>query len=859
MKDTIINDYWLNKLNNVQKSILNDFIDVTDSILHKRKTLQLEIPQPSVNELFTITKNSDLGLFVLLVTGLKVLINRYFGSSDITIGTLGLQKGPSNDILFCRSVITDDDTLKELVNKVKSDVLETFNYGNISFSMLKEKLQIQDQSSLKNMFDVALVFQPLQHITEDLDKFDIVIKCISEKGKLVVSIDFTTVFTLDIMESFAQNYICFFNDFKSKLDQKISSINIVNKNELFMLHEFNNINSKTIMKESIIDLFENNVKKHPESIAVTDGKEKITYQGLSLKSTIFASKLIEKGFRKNQIAGILIDRSIEMVVCMIAVLKAGGTFLPIDPDYPEERIKHILKDSNCSKILTRKIFENKIEGFELENVLLIDEIESTNFADANFENLISDNAYVLYTSGSTGKPKAAIIGNESLLNLCNWYIDTHQINDSSNVLLLIPFTFDASIKNIIAPLISGAKIVLAPSGPYNPYAINDVIKNHQVTHINCVPSSIYPVLDISKETEYKDLASVKYLALGGESMNISKLTYWWDKNSQLNISNIYGPTECTDISTFYFLEKNIKYDKNIPIGKPIYNAEIYVLNAGFQLQPAGVPGEIFIGGIGVGKGYLNNELLTSQKFSRSFIEGKYLYRTGDVGKWLPNGNVEFLGRKDFQVKIRGNRIEIEEIEKQMYAFDGILSAVVGVKENDNLGKYLCGYYVAEGKIDNSKLRNHLENFLPKYMVPQFYMQLSTLPLTSHGKLDRKSLPDIKIENQINATYIAPKTDIEVKIVEIWKEVLGLERIGVNDNFFDIGGNSLTIVVIGKKINELLNIEVSPVTLFNYPTIQSFVSNIDKNEKIDTEKENNRKEAINTGKNLMKNQLLKSKF
>ncbi|MCT4618559.1 MAG: amino acid adenylation domain-containing protein, partial [Marinisporobacter sp.] len=526
------------------------------------------------------------------------------------------------------------------------------------------------------------------------------------------------------------------------------------------------------------------------------------------------------------IVGIMVERSIEMIVGILGILKAGGAYLPIDPEYPKERIEFMLEDSRADIVLTQSHLLKKVK-FKGQMIDLRDKSlyqgDSSNHKKIN---KADDLAYIIYTSGSTGEPKGTMIRHSSVINILIALYNKYPLKEVDAYLFKTAFTFDVSVTELFGWFYDGGKLVVLKAGAEkDPKNIIKVIDKNKVTHINFTPSMLNLFIDILDNNNIETINKLKYIFVAGEAITKKLVNKFYKVIKKVMLENIYGPTESTIYATSYSLE-NFKDQVSVPIGKPLPNIYVYVLGMTNNVQPIGVPGELCIAGDGVAKGYLNRSELTNEKFvPNPFVAGKKMYRTGDLVRWLPDGNLEFLGRIDQQVKIRGFRIELGEIEAQILKYESVKEVLVIKKKGKDGDKYLCAYIVAEDRLVISDLRKHLSKKLPEYMIPSYFMQLEKMPLTINAKIDQKALPepDGNINTQIK--YVVPRNEKEEKMTAIWKEIIGLERIGINDNFFDIGGNSLKTIRLEASIYKEFGIEVPLERIFNTPRIGELVEYI----------------------------------
>jgi amino acid adenylation domain-containing protein len=543
---------------------------------------------------------------------------------------------------------------------------------------------------------------------------------------------------------------------------------------------------------------------------------------------------MQRGVTRGNIVGLMVERSVEMVIGLYGILKAGGAYLPLAPDYPADRLRYMLEDSLTRWMVARKQHIASTQftrsGIDIEDEFLYSHQCSFNPGPGSGP---GDLIYVIYTSGSTGNPKGVPIKTRGFVSLVWWYVKELKLDAADKFLLIAPISFDLTQKNLFAPLITGGGLYLPPPGPIDYEAVSALAAREKQTVINCAPSVFYPFVEFNSNDGFERLKTLRYIILGGEPIQLDKLLPWLNSGTcQCEIFNTYGPTECTDVVSFYRLGMD-KLDGSavIPIGRPVDNVMLVILDRAQKLLSIGIVGEVCIGGIGLGPGYCNNMELTVEKFIQAppwCLRGERLYRTGDLGRWLPGGDIEFLGRLDHQVKIRGLRIELEEIESHLLTHGSIKEAVVYVQEDSKNNKYLCAYIVSNGKLTPSVLRDFLSPRLPAYMIPSYFVMLEHVPLTPSGKIDRKALPEPDLDVSL-ADYAPPRDRIEKKLVEIWLEVLEIENrtIGINDNFFELGGHSLKATILVSKIHKELKVNVPLPEVFKKPHIRGLASFIKK--------------------------------
>ncbi len=585
-----------------------------------------------------------------------------------------------------------------------------------------------------------------------------------------------------------------------------------------ILYDFNNTKVDYSKDKTISQLFEEQVEKTPDNIAVVFENQQLTYRELNERSNSLAYYLRNKGIGRNDIVGIMVNRSLEMIVSILAVLKSGGAYLPIDPTYPNSRITYMINDSNVKTILTQSILQKRFNN--LSNLLSIDlsnyNIYANPCKNLNVINTPDDLAYLIYTSGSTGKPKGVMLTQKNVNNFIKGTCDV--INFKDTIVSVTTMCFDIFVLETILPLEKGLKVVIANETEQNiPKSLNELCIKNNVKILQTTPARMSLLLSDSSNLDY--IKNLSIIMLGGEQFPY-KLLQQLKSITNSEIYNMYGPTETTVWSSI----KDLTNTNSINIGKPIANTQMYILDKKLNLLPIGVPGELYVGGDGLSRGYLGRERLTSQKFiNNPYIKNDIIYNTGDVAKWLPNGELDCLGRSDSQVKLRGLRIELGEIENQILSFPNIENSAVCIKNDSSDRQFLCAYFTSKERISISELKNYLSKFLPNYMVPSFLIQLEDFKYTPNGKVDKNSLP--KLDISINTNMILPETKTERDLSKIWEDLLGISPISINENFFNIGGDSILAL---KMQIELLNnnINISYADIFKYNTIKELALRID---------------------------------
>lgn len=581
------------------------------------------------------------------------------------------------------------------------------------------------------------------------------------------------------------------------------------------LTEWNNTARPYSSTLCIHQLFEAQVAEHPNAVAATFADKELSYQELNQRANQLACHLVEEGVKPDSLVGICLERSLDMVIAILAVLKAGGAYVPLDPDYPRPRLEYMVKDAALRIVLTHKRHQEILVACESRSICLDDASTSLALSQLGRENPSADAlgltssslAYVIYTSGSTGNPKGVMIEHRALVNRIEWMGKQYGCDASDVVLQKTPFSFDVSVWEFFLPLTTGASMVLAkPGGHKDPVYLDRIIQDKTVTKLHFVPSMLNAVLASVKLAECKSLRQV---FCSGEALQPSQVGEFFKQGINAELHNLYGPTEASIDVSYWPCTKEDAERSNVPIGWPIDNTQLYVIDQSLELAAPGVAGELHIGGVGLARGYLNRPELTAEKFiSDRFSDDPKarLYRTGDLCRYLPDGNIEFIGRLDHQVKIRGFRIELGEIENTLLQQDVVREAVVLSKDLPTGGKCLVAYLVCNAEPIVSDLREHLEKILPDYMVPAVFLLIPELPLTPSGKIDRKELLSRPL-HAASEDRAEDSTFLQGEVYKIWQRVLGYDDFDLDDDLFRVGGDSLAAVQIFTALNNEFGINI----------------------------------------------------
>ena len=570
-------------------------------------------------------------------------------------------------------------------------------------------------------------------------------------------------------------------------------------------------------------LFEEIVSLHPDAVAVVFDDQQLTYAELNVRANRLAHGLRRMGVSEETMVGCCLERSVELIVALLAILKAGGAYVPLDPSYPKERFDFMLEDTKPRVILTQKSLGATVLNGCNVPMLRVDEPDHSSSADdANPTSLggPASLAYVMYTSGSTGRPKGVMIENRAIVRLVR-NTNYCQFGPEEVFLLFAPVSFDASTFEIWGPLLNGGRLVVMPPGTASLEVLGRVLRENGVTTLFLTTA----VFNLVVDERLDDLRPLRQLFTGGEFVSSRHFRRLHETLPNCALCHVYGPTENTTFSTFYPVSEGPAPMVSIPIGRPLSNTRIYILDENLSPVPVGTTGDLYTAGDGLARGYLNNLEATAEKFLPDpfFPEAEQrMYRTGDLGRWTADADIEFLGRTDNQVKILGHRIEPGEIETVLTMHQGVKHVAVVPHTDENGTKRLVAYYASSTEPGPSEreLRQFLQRKLPPYMVPSLFVPLAALPLSTNGKVDRAALPSPKFESHGEPFSEPPASELDRTLVELWRRILRLERVGLDDNFFDIGGDSLLLVAVHSNLQKMLQMEIAVTDLFEFTTIRT---------------------------------------
>ena len=820
-------DYWRGKLSNLSEGahFLSDY-ERPSTYLDEREQLTVTLPAPACERLNKLSGHSPFLLYTALHAALKVCLHKHSGSTTIAAGSPSRKapegaNEPANAIAIVDEV-RGEMSFKQLLMNVRETLLEAYSKQDYPFARLVRDLKLERVVNRNPLFDVAVALTDIHAPLPSVGN-DITFTFQKESDERITgTVEFNqNVFKRESVEAITAQYIRILEQALEDSSRSISALQMVSEEERHQLLVAWNDTSVARASTTVQRLFEEHAARTPDAVAIVFEDVQLSYAEVNRNANQLAHRLRTLGVGPEVPVAICLERSPELVIGMLAILKAGGAYLPLDPAYPKERLTYILRDSGVSVALSTTRHTEKLTGHEIQVVSL--DIEAITIAFESEENptveVAEDNlAYMIYTSGSTGRPKGVLLQHRGLSNLVHAQAEAFGVESNSRVLQFASASFDASVSEIMVTLATGATLVLAPQTSLMPgEPLVRLVRDKSITIVTLPPSA----LAVMPETE---LTSLQTLVVAGEACPASIVARW---SKGRRFLNAYGPTENTVCASIAVCED----DGNKPsIGKPIANATIYLLDQYFEPVPAGVPGQLYIGGDGLARGYLNRPELTAERFIPhpfSSIAGQRLYDSGDRARYQPDGSIEFLGRLDQQVKIRGFRIEIGEIEAVLNEHEGIGDAAVVVSPASSGEPRLVAYVVAapETTGEAREWRAYLKERVPEYMIPMF-VAIQEMPLTVSGKIDRQALVALGVTEEGTA-YEAPRTAIEESLVEIWQQVLGVERVGINDNFFELGGHSLLAMQLNSRVCQMFQIEIGINSIFGTPTVATLAELIEK--------------------------------
>ncbi|MGE5474548.1 MAG: amino acid adenylation domain-containing protein [Ignavibacteriales bacterium] len=840
-------EFWMGKFEKMPE-LTTLKARTTNSISTKAKRKTFITPLRLTEKINQFCRDNRTSVFSLFLSTLSMYISRVTQKENIIVGTTVLNRSnfkEKNTVgMFISTVplriqINDTTDFKTFVDNITREwkaVLKNQRYPyDVLLREVRDKFKITE-----NLYDISLSYQNAKfNKSEHAEDYDtrwhfngrqveslvVHINDREDEGHLIINYDYLTdLFHAKEIDFIHQHIINLLWHALDNPNKEICKVEMLSEKEKHkILYDFNNTKTDYPKEKTIHQLFEEQVEKTPDNTALVFEDKKMTYRELNEKANQLARVLRKRGVRSDDIVGLMVHRSFEMIIGILGIIKAGGAYLPIDPFYPKDRIEFMLEDSGTRILLTEEELDEKIE-FSGEKIYL--NIDTYNNYDKNNienNNKPDDLIYVIYTSGSTGKPKGVMINHLAVNNFIKAITDKIDFNSNKAILNITTISFDIFVLETLLPLTTGLKVIIPNEEQHRlPKYINELMVKNNILMLQTTPSRMQMI--IADEQSHEFFKNLTEVMVGGESFPQTLL----EKLRSLTnakIYNMYGPTETTVWSSIKeFTDSDI-----INIGKPIANTQMYILDKNNNQVPIGIIGELYIGGDGLSKGYFGREELTRERFIENpFIPNSKIYKTGDLARWYSGGEIEHLGRTDFQVKIRGFRIELEEIENQLLKNESIEKTVVIAKEDASGKKFLIAYIVSKKEISIPELKSFLLQELPDYMIPAYFMRIDSLPLTPNGKVNRNMLPDPDGNNELTVEYVPPSNPIEEWLVKTWEKILDIKRAGINDNFFDFGGDSLDASILITDISKEYGVDISYAEMIKIPTIKQLANYIREN-------------------------------
>ncbi|MFD0698798.1 amino acid adenylation domain-containing protein, partial [Paenibacillus sp. GCM10027628] len=855
--------FWADALSGYEQLASVPQVPFTDTdvtaLPYKQAEMTIRFDEKLTAQLQQLASSHQVTLNTVFQTIWGILLQRYSHADDVVFGSVvsgrpsqvsGIEKmvGLFINTIPVRVRSTADQTFPDVLQSVQQHALASETYVYLPLA------EVQAQSPLKeNLFNHILVFEnyPVEESVQNgsaesqlgFDATDVSMVeqtsydlnlLVMPGRELSVRLNYNAnVYDARFLRSIEKHLNTVARTIVERPELRLRDLVIVSDEEQRLLLNLNDTREELSSNLTIHRMFEEQAEKTPDRVAIVFGELELTYRDLNEKANRLARTLQGKHVCTDQAVGIMVERSPDLVVGILAILKAGGAYVPIDPELPEERVNYMLHNSGASILLTQSHLYGKAAfGGEILDMT------SVSVYDANDGNLDlngsgNDLFYIIYTSGTTGKPKGVMLEHRNMVNLLHHVFRHDNVNYGSTVLQYTTMSFDVCYQEIFSTLCSGGKLYLIDGDTKRDvHKLLHLIEEAQI-EVLFLPVSFLKFMFNEQDYVSRFPSCVRHIITAGEQLVVTNQLRSFLQKNRVHIHNHYGPSE-THVVTIFQMEPGGNIPELPSIGRPIANNGIYILNSGLQLQPFGAPGELFIAGDNVGRGYRNNDELTAEKFIQNpYRSGERMYRTGDLARFMPDGNIEFLGRIDHQVKIRGHRIELGEIESQLLNHPSVTAAAVLDRKDAQGGTYLCAYYVAERPIQPLELRAYLLKALPEYMIPSFFMELTKLPVTPNGKTDRRALPEPDEDFISGTPYVPPTNVVEEALVAIWQEVLGIGRIGIHDNFFSLGGHSLKAMTLMTRLNKHFGVNIPLRALFESPTAEGLARKIREAEEDDS--------------------------
>jgi amino acid adenylation domain-containing protein len=864
LKDTQL-AYWRKQLDKVPVLELPTDYPRPPVLGIRGDSLSLDLPGSLGAQLHELSQQQGKTLFMVGLTAFMVLMARYSGQSDICVGTPVANRNRTElepligcfiNTLALRSDLSGNPRFIELLDKVQHTTIDAYANQDVPFEAIVEELDPKRDMSYTPFFQVmfslqtdamdyrldlpGLVIERLP-LKSHSSKFDLMVNLVHQHGRISIEAEFNSdLFTAKTIQRLLKHFETLLQGIAADPEIRIHQLPLLTETENRQFTQDWSSTATEYPNCSIHQVIERQTLRTPNALAVCCENQQLNYRELNMRANQLAHYLIEKGVEPDQLVGICMERSVEMSIALLAVLKAGGAYVPFDPNFPSDRLSFMMDDTQVSIIITQQHLLEKLPHSQNAAIqrLCIDDRQHAwlDYPTKNLPATVNPRHLfnVIYTSGSTGRPKGVMVPHGGIVNRILWMQSQYPIGSGDNVLQKTPYSFDVSVWELFWPLMTGATLVYAkPEGHKDPDYLRNLIIEKNISTLHFVPSMLGIFL---QSDAIEQCQTIRRVFCSGEALPVEFEKRFFQRLGFAELHNLYGPTEASVDVSYFACQAGSKYP-SVPIGKPVANTQLHVLDPYLQPVPQGVIGELHIGGVQLARGYLNRQDLTSAAFIDNpfFAKGHpsaRLYKTGDLARYLPDGNIEYIGRIDHQVKVRGFRIELGEIETVLSQQKGIKEAVVSTCEHAG-SMLLVGYVVTQDQqLDTHALRKSLKQSLPEYMVPGIIMRIDKIPLSANGKADRKALPQPDSQAFSAAPYVAPRNLTEQRLAEIWSDALQIERIGIHDNFFEIGGQSLLATQVVARIREAFDRELPLRALFDGGNIEALASFLDAGQNLD---------------------------
>ncbi len=805
------------------------------------------------NALKQLSQQADATLFMSLLAAFNVLLYRYTDQEDILIGSpianrnrteLEGMLGLFVNTLVLRNNLNGNPSFRELLHRVREVTLDAYAHQDLPFEMLVEELHPERDLSRNPLYEVMFVLQNTPGSVEEVSgltlrtlefdsdtaQLDIFLSISESEEGLTGCLEYNTdIFDSTTITQFINNFQTLLENIVANPEQHLSELSLLTASEQEqLLFKFNQTRIDYPQDVSLHQLFEQQVQLTPDSVALISESEEVTYRQLNYRVNQLAHYLQKQSVTKDTSVALCLERDLDMVVGILAILKAGGVYTPLDPSYPVERLNFMLSDSQASLLITKQEILEKLPLFVAKAVCLdIHKEEIARESSENPINISSPNhlAYIIYTSGSTGTPKGVLGTHRGTVNGLHWLWKTYPFTPGEVCCQKTAISFVDSVWEIFAPLLQGIPtVIISNAAVLDPQLFIESLAQHRVSQIILVPSLLRLLLDNYSHL-VKKLTHLKFWITSGETLSFKLVQTFRQLMPSAKLINLYGSSEVSANATYYDTSFLLEQAYSVPIGRPIDNTQVYVLNRNLQPTPIGVVGELYLAGDGLAKGYLHRPDLTQERFiDNPFIPGNKLYKTGDLVRYLQDGNLEYLGRHDEQVKIRGFRVELGEIATAIAQHPDVRESVVTASNDAQDNPRLIAYVVTDKQDINTQLLPYLQQKLPNYMLPSAFIVLDKLPLTPNGKVDKRALPSSEVtQSNINKAFVAPRNFTELALAKLWENLLNISPIGVTDNFFELGGHSFLAVRLMAQIYDKFEHNLPLSTLFENPTIEKLAA------------------------------------